>query len=82
MKLKRNLKQKITALIKPYFLACITLCGCDSRNSLQHLDSQNLQTLARACRTETPSAPGQAIACQNVQRECTRRAELGLGACL
>mgnify|MGYP000891451862 CR=1 FL=1 len=83
MKLKRNLKLKTTALNKVALLAGLyVLCGCDSRNSLQHLDSQKLKALARDCKTSPPSAPGQIIACQNLERECTRRANKGLGACL
>jgi hypothetical protein len=83
MKLKRNSKRKTTALNKLALLAgFVLLSGCDSRNSLQHLDSQKLKALARDCKAAPPSAPGQIIACQNIERECTRRADKGLGACL
>lgn len=83
MKLKRNSKLKTTALNKLALLVgCLLLCGCEGRNSLKHMDSQKLKALARDCKTAPPSAPGQIIACQNIERECTRRADKGLGACL
>lgn len=60
-------------------LASALLVGCS--NELAQLGDSDLQDRVNECkRTQNPS-PGQAISCENYQRECQRRRKEGRFVC-
>lgn len=55
------------------------IAGCGSK--LADVSDNELADQMHACRTDQDPSPGRAIACDNYQRECTRRRKEGKFVC-
>ncbi len=63
-------------------IAVIFLVGCQQDQPLQNLSDYELVDRHQECVARKPTAPGNILACENIQRECTRRhQELGNYLC-
>ena len=61
-------------------LLCVFLsAGCSSE--LESLTDEELQDRVYECKRETSMSPGQAISCDNYERECQRRRKEGRYVC-
>lgn len=60
-------------------LGLLLLVGCG--NEMEALTDTDLQDRVYQCKRTTTLSPGQAITCENYQRECQRRRKEGRYAC-
>jgi len=74
---------KISRLAATSVTLLLLLASCSSGNDeLSVLENQTLANSAHKCRGVKTPAPGFAIACSNIYRECQRRSEqLGYKLC-
>ena len=60
-------------------IAFVMLSGCT--NKFESVPDEELADSMYMCRTEQDQAPGMAIRCDNVRRECARRRDNGRFVC-
>ena len=70
------MSQSLKLRTGPAVLLALLLCGCDSsRNTLADVTNYELAEQAYRCRSLRDPAPGAAISCNNVVRECSKRSD-------
>lgn len=63
-----------------WMLLIVSAAAC-SGSAMEDVTDSNLQAQAKDCKRTPDQGPAMAIQCGNVERECTRRRELGRFVC-